>query len=145
MNLKDFLLIGELAKGSGFSIETLRYYDRSGIIRPKRRSEETGYRYYDGSALTALAFIRRAKRAGFTLREIRRILKAYRRGSACCEVVPMLDKKIESVQFQIKQLQELLKVLSELRVYARRTPQMAGDLGVICPILEGDVRRRWTQ
>jgi len=142
MNPKNILLIGDLAKRSGFSIETLRYYDRSGIIRPRRRNLETGYRYYDESALRALAFIRRSKEAGFTLREIRRVLKAYRRGSACCEVVPMLDKKIDAVQSQIRQLQDLLKVLTDLRSYARRTPQVTNDLGVICPILEGDVNRK---
>ena len=142
MNLKHSLLIGDLARRSGFSVETLRYYDRAGIIRPKRRNPETGYRYYDDSALRALAFIRRAKQAGFTLGEIRRVLQAYRRGSACCEVVPMLDKKIKTVQAQIKRLQELLNVLIDLRTYARRTAQTKNDLGVICPILERDVRRR---
>lgn len=139
--MKDFLLIGDLAQRSGFSIETLRYYDRARIIRPRRRNPETGYRYYDEGALRALAFIRRAKQAGFTLREIRRVLKAYGRGSACCEVVPLLDKKIETVRGQLKRLQELLDVLTELRNYARRVPKPPSDLGLVCPILERDVAR----
>jgi MerR family Zn(II)-responsive transcriptional regulator of zntA len=138
MNSKKQCLIGELAKRSGFAVETLRYYDRGGILRPGRRNPETGYRYYDDSALRALAFIRRAKRAGFTLREIRRVLAAYRRGAACCEVVPMLDRKIAGVRTQIEQMKELLGVLTDLRAYARRKPRSAVDLGVICPILERD-------
>lgn len=130
-----------MADRSGFSIETLRYYDGSGILRRRRRSAETGYRYYDESALRALAFIRRAKQARFTLREIRQVLGAYRRGSACCDVVPMLDRKIGSVKLQVKQLQELLKVLTGLRAFARRAPQTASHLALTCPILEGDVKR----
>lgn len=139
MNAKNFFLIGDLARRSGFSIETLRYYDRWGVLRPRRRDARTGYRYYDESALRALAFIRRAKQAGFTLREIRRVLRAYRRGSACCEVVPMLDRKIERVRSQLKGLEELLDVLLELRDYARRVPRAPADFeGLICPILERD-------
>lgn len=140
MNLKDFLLIGDLAERSGVSIETLRYYDRAAILRPRRRNPETGYRYYDASALHALAFVRRAKQAGFTLKEIRRVLRAYRRGSACCQVVPTLDKKIETIRVQLKRLQELLDVLVELRDYARRVPKPPSDFdGLICPILQRDV------
>lgn len=136
MNSKNSLLIGDLARRSRFSIETLRYYDRAGILRPRRRNPETGYRYYDETALRALAFIRRAKQAGFTLREIRRVLQAYRRGSACREVVPILDKKIESVRVQIQRLQQLLDVLVDLRDYARRAPRVDG---LVCPILEREV------
>lgn len=131
------MLIGELAEKSGIAIETLRYYDRIGLLRPKRRNAETGYRHYDESALRALAFIRRAKHAGFTLREIRRVLAAYRRGSACCEVVPLLDQKIKTVRDQMKRLEELLIVLTDLREYAKKRPQADG---LVCPILESDTK-----
>src|SRR5688572_6021621 len=65
--------IGELARQAGVGIETVRFYERQGLLEePKRRA--SGYRQYDVEAVAVLRFIRRAKELGFTLREIKALL-----------------------------------------------------------------------
>jgi MerR family copper efflux transcriptional regulator len=65
--------IGELAKRSGVGIDTVRYYEREGLL-PKAQRLASGYRTYDASDLRRLEFVRRSKALGFTLPEIRELL-----------------------------------------------------------------------
>ncbi|WP_175901180.1 MerR family transcriptional regulator [Burkholderia seminalis] len=65
--------IGELAKASGLAASRIRFYEASGLLEPARR-QANGYREYGAEALTRLAIIDRAQRAGFTLDEIRAVL-----------------------------------------------------------------------
>ena len=68
------MMIGELSKKSETGIETIRYYEREGLIAPASR-KPSGYRNYDPSdALSRLRFIKRAKELGFSLKEIRELL-----------------------------------------------------------------------
>jgi MerR family copper efflux transcriptional regulator len=74
------LTIGRIAQSAGVAIDTIRFYEREGLLpAPKRRP--SGYREYDESAVSRLRFIRRAKDLGFTLEEIRELfaLSADRR------------------------------------------------------------------
>ena len=73
MNANPSLTIGAVAKRVGVAIDTIRYYEREGLLpEPERRA--SGYRSYDESAVRQLRFIRRAKDLGFTLEEIRDLL-----------------------------------------------------------------------
>ena len=73
MNTVHPLTIGAVAKRVGVNIDTIRYYEREGLLpEPERRA--SGYRSYDESAIRQLRFIRRAKDLGFTLEEIRDLL-----------------------------------------------------------------------
>ena len=65
--------IGQLAKRAGVNIDTVRYYERNGLLAPRDRLP-SGYRRYSDSELARLRFIRRAKALGFTLKEIRELL-----------------------------------------------------------------------
>ena len=65
--------IGTLAKQAGVGIDTVRYYERAGLIAPSRRLA-SGYRRYTASELTRLRFIRRAQALGFSLKEVRELL-----------------------------------------------------------------------
>ena len=77
------LKIGEVARRCGVGIETLRFYERSGLLdRPART--EGGYRLYDAGALKTLEFIKRAQSLGFTLEEIKRIIAESRAGQRPC-------------------------------------------------------------
>jgi DNA-binding transcriptional MerR regulator len=69
------MTIGELAAAAGVGTETIRYYERKLILPPPRRAR-SGYRQYDGTDVWRLAFVRRAKTFGFTLREIAELLGA---------------------------------------------------------------------
>jgi MerR family transcriptional regulator, copper efflux regulator len=67
------LRIGEVAKQAGVGVETVRFYEREGLLdEPDRRA--SGYRQYDEEAVAVLRFIRRAKELGFTLKEIKSLL-----------------------------------------------------------------------
>jgi MerR family copper efflux transcriptional regulator len=65
--------IGQLAKRGGVGIDTIRYYERNGLLAPRARLA-SGYRRYGGLELARLRFIRRAQALGFTLREIKELL-----------------------------------------------------------------------
>jgi DNA-binding transcriptional MerR regulator len=74
----DPIGIGTLAKRAGVRIDTVRYYERSGLLSPKSRLA-SGYRRYGTVELSRLRFIRRAQALGFTLREVRELLALLRR------------------------------------------------------------------
>src|SRR4051812_28459483 len=85
----DGLLAGELARLAGVSSDTLRHYERKGVLpRPLRLSN--GYRKYPASSVDRVRLIRRALAVGFTLDELARFLKARDRGQAPCREVRAL-------------------------------------------------------
>lgn len=125
--------IGELSERSGFSVKTLRYYDGIGLVRPERRNPASGVREYGEDSLDLLALVRSAKSAGLDLRQIKRILTAAQKGSACNEVIPLLTQKLDEIEHAIRALQTLRTRLT--RALKRGLPQARG--GCTCPILHG--------
>ncbi len=71
--MQNRMTIGRLARDAGLATETLRYYERLGLIRPAQRTE-SNYRLYDAEAEARLRFVRRAQQLGFSLAEIRELL-----------------------------------------------------------------------
>lgn len=80
------LRIGAVAAAAGVGVQTLRYYERRGLLTARRRSAG-GYREYAGDAVQRVVFIRRAQAMGFTLDEIRALLALRVRGQRSCEPV----------------------------------------------------------
>jgi len=126
--------IGELSRQSGFSIDTLRWYDRIGLLRPSRRNPSSRFREYREEALDLLALVKSAKLAGLSLPQIRKIIAAARTGSACKTVIPLLDEKVVEIDRAIRALQELRARL--VRALKKGFPQKDAA-GRSCPILEG--------
>ncbi len=89
------LTIGSLASLAGTTANTLRYYEREGLIAPASKGVN-GYRQYDPDAARRMSFIRRAQQCGFTLGEIRDLLTLEQRRSACRSDVRKLaiEKKL---------------------------------------------------
>src|SRR3954447_14851925 len=95
------LTIGELAQTCEINLETLRYYERVGLMQPPPRSG-SGHRQYPASAAERLTFIRRAQTLGFTLTEIRELLNLRREpGELCTDVVKSIDTKLIEVEKKI--------------------------------------------
>jgi len=120
--------IGQLARRAGINVETIRYYERRGLIqRPLKPAN--GYRRYGGDVLARLQFIRRAKTLGFTLDEIGHLLDLSQ--GDCIEMRTLAEQKLDSVRVKIKDLERLAIVLDEL---VRQCDERVDNAH--CPIIE---------
>ena len=110
--VKDLLLSGELAKLAGVSADSLRHYERKGVLARPRRAGN-GYREYPAAALQRVRLIRKALAVGFTLDELANILRVRDSGGAPChEVRAVAASKLLQVENQIE---ELIGFRDELR------------------------------
>jgi DNA-binding transcriptional MerR regulator len=106
-----FFQIGELAKMCGVSPDTLRHYERIGVL-PKAVRTSGGYRRYSHATAARVQLVRRALSVGFTLAELARILKIRDSGGAPCHQVRALAAaKLVEVERQVKTLDDLRKTL----------------------------------
>ena len=130
------LTIGRLAERTGVSPNTLRYYEKMGLIKAASRSE-SGYRIYGEDVECILQFIKGAKTLNFTLEEIRQLLTLNRSDKAtCAEVLQHTTGKIIEAEQKIRELKEVKRILSAL---VEQCP--ADDTSVTsCPIL-GHINR----
>jgi DNA-binding transcriptional MerR regulator len=128
------LRIGEVSKLSGVRIETLRFYEKSGLLdRPARTAG--GYRVYGADILDRLDFIKRAQVLGFSLDEIKRIINEKRDGqSPCAEVRDIVRRRLTELDERMSQMRRYRKELAE----ALAEWDEAGDIaGHICGLIEG--------
>lgn len=123
--------IGHLARKAGVNLETVRYYERRGLL-PKPPRSLSGYRLYPTDAARRLRFIQRAKELGFSLREIKELLSLrVSPGLSRAEVRLRAEAKIADIQTKIQSLQSIEKTLRQLT-------KACGACGPVseCPILE---------
>ncbi|WP_444993883.1 Hg(II)-responsive transcriptional regulator [Aliikangiella sp. IMCC44359] len=110
-SIKPTLTIGKLAKSCGVNIETIRHYQRQGLITEPPKPD-AGFRHYPQETIDRVKFIKRAQKLGFSLKEIQQLLLL---GSEHCEDVQALaQEKRELVQRQIEGLMTIKSVLDEL-------------------------------
>lgn len=106
--------IGTAAKLSGVNIETIRYYEREGIVPAADRSAN-GRRLYDGAAITRLRFIRRCRDLGFPISDVRTLLDLSDNASKHCDDVRAISERhLSDVRERLSDLRELEAALSEL-------------------------------
>lgn len=111
---KDFLLIGELAEVMGVSRDTLRHYERKGVLSRPVRSPN-GYRLYCADLIEGVKMIRRALAVGFTLDEIAQIFAERERGNVPCrEVFVLALTKLENIKERICEMEVLRSELENL-------------------------------
>jgi Cd(II)/Pb(II)-responsive transcriptional regulator len=109
--------IGQLAAATDTQVETIRYYEREGLLPPPARSEGN-YRVYDNPHVTRLAFIRHCRALDLNLSEIRSLLHVRDAPEAGCgEVNALVDAHIDQVGVRIRQLQALEGELKALRAH----------------------------
>lgn len=125
------LTIGQVAKRAGIGIETIRFYEREGLIQDPPRSG-SGYRLYPLETIDRLLFTRRAKALGFSLKEIRELLSLSVSPDATCEDVRQrAQAKLKAIENKIETLERMKTVLAEIAA-ACRGKGPASE----CPILE---------
>jgi Cu(I)-responsive transcriptional regulator len=101
------LTIGSVARQAGLGIQTVRFYEREGLIDAPPRSS-SGYRAYDDRAVHRLRFIRRAQELGFTLKEIRELIELESDQDADCDQVRgIANAKLAIVENKIADLQRM--------------------------------------
>ena len=124
------MLIGTLSKQTGCHIETIRYYERIKLL-PKPPRSEGGHRLYDRDQLKRLVFIRRSRELGFSLDEIRTLLRLVDgKRYTCFEVKTITEKHLGDVGKKISDLRRLQKTLRTI------SSQCDGGLVPDCPIID---------
>lgn len=127
----ESMTIGQLAERAGVGIETVRFYERSGLIEePPRRA--SGYRQFPEESVGRLQFIRRAKSLGFSLKEVRQLLEVRVDSSCpCTEVEQRLEAKLVEIDAKIRDLRAMKQALVELASSCKQQPSPSD-----CPVLE---------
>jgi len=127
---KSGLLRGVLAKQSGVNSETIRYYEKIGLMPDPIRSEG-GHRLYNDTHLRRLLFIRRCRELGFILEEIRGLLELVDEGDyTCAEVRERTIVHLDDVRQKIRDLQKMQRTLKIM------VSQCDGGLVPECPIID---------
>src|SRR5215467_13880795 len=122
--------IGEFSQLSGVNIETIRYYERIKMLPPPPRTA-SGRRIYGVTELRILAFVRRSRELGFSLNEIRTLLRLGAPGRASCsEVKVIATHHLEDIRAKLSDLKKLERLL------AKTVAQCSGKKVPNCPVLD---------
>ena len=107
------MLIGEIVNKTNLSRDTIRFYEKRGLIKVNRTdSEWNNYKNYDGETLKKLFLIKKAKTFGFTLNEIEEILELFDMNRATCEVMATrVEQSINRIDEKIKDLNKMKKMI----------------------------------
>ena len=110
--------IGDLAKHSGVSVHTLRYYEKTGLLKASQRTE-ANYRIYKDDDLSTVMFIQRCKSSGFSLQETAALIsiKDNKSRHVCAEAKAITSNKINQLKKHIIQLQQMEETLIKLEQY----------------------------
>ncbi len=107
------LTVGKLAGQCGLSADTIRYYERMGILPPARRGAN-GYRFFPAEAVRRVGLIQRALEAGFTIADLQRVLRVRDRGGAPCrQVLTIAETRLAELDARIRELSDLRQELAE--------------------------------
>ncbi len=129
--------IGQLAKRLDLNTQTIRYYERIGLL-PEPDRTETGYRLYGEEDERRLRFAKNARRVGLSLGEIKEVLSFHERGEPpCAYVTEAIARRAEEVERQIAELMEFKRELDRLHERARERPVPEPEPGGYCHIIEG--------
>ncbi|HQS58808.1 MAG: heavy metal-responsive transcriptional regulator [Gallionellales bacterium 35-53-114] len=106
--------IGKLAQFAEVTTDTVRYYEKEGLLLSVKKTD-AGYRLYDEDSVRRLRFIRQAQKSGFSLTEIRELLALKNSDAACCSDVRSvaIEKKLQ-LEHKIRALQVMSRALTEL-------------------------------
>jgi MerR family transcriptional regulator, mercuric resistance operon regulatory protein len=122
--------IGALSRQCGSNIETIRYYERIGLLANPTRGGN-GYRFYGAQDIKRLRFIRRSRALGFSLAEVRRLLDlAEHPGNLCANVRGLAAAHLDDIQAKIADLKKMEAILSDTVSHCVASGKMS------CPLIE---------
>jgi MerR family mercuric resistance operon transcriptional regulator len=130
MKAMDVLSIGKLSQQSGVNIETIRYYEKIGVMPAPGRSTG-GFRVYEPDHLKRVSFVRRSRQLGFSLDEIRNLLRLVDgHGHTCAEVHALMLSHLAEIRRKIRDLRRLQRAMAEMAA------RCSGDSVPECPIVD---------
>ncbi len=130
------LLIGELAREAGVKTDTIRFYEREGLLAPPARTA-AGYRVYDSSAVDRVRFIRRAQKLGFTLEQIRKVLSLRGNRPATCQcVLRMAEDSLAEVEVKLRDLHAFRDALAKNLADWRKSGTRTNRVAEFCALIE---------
>ncbi len=131
---EKLLRIGEISSITKVSIETIRYYEKLGLLQALKRTEG-GFRLFSPEIVGRLNFIKRSQSLGLSLTEIGQLLQIHDRGEMpCSKVRQTLKIKIEEIDDRIEQLKDLKIKLQSL--ISETQPKQNTKADTICPIIQ---------
>jgi DNA-binding transcriptional MerR regulator len=135
------LSIGKLARAAGVNRETLRYYERLGLLPPDERTA-AGYRLYGSRGAERLRFIKRAQGFGFSLEEIRELLSLRPQSAKSCDrVMAMLDRKLSELETELAEMRRFHRELSRYRVRCAEALEEGADCPLIVDVSRPEKKR----
>ena len=134
------LTIGKLANAAGVGIDTVRFYERAGLLNKPQRTA-SGYRLYAESEVARLRFIRRAKALGFSLEEIAELLRLNDGGGRRAAVRAVAGKRLAEIEQKLTELSRMRDTLRRLVLRCHGDGPLAG-CPIIDAVLEGATHRK---
>lgn len=131
------LFIGQLARDAGVKSDSVRFYEKAGLL-PRPARSANGYRVYDEAAAAQLRFIKKAQSLGFSLAEIKRILRMRGRSDCCRSVVSMAEATLEETDRKLRELRRFATALRKnLAVWQRDLDKNPTCAAEFCRLIEG--------
>jgi len=144
MNPKSgFQQIGDVAREAGLAIDTIRYYEKLGLVEKPIRSEG-GFRLYPVQTVEKLKFIKKAKSLGLSLAEIKEIIRQSEGGleSCCNHVGNVVHRKLEELEIKMKELREMKRGLNGLMKRWIPLQEAKTRRFAVCPQIEAESSKR---
>ena len=140
MAAESYIRTGELAELAGINLQTIRYYERVGLL-PKPKRTKSGYRQYTQDDLDLLIFIKNAKELGLSLEKIKELIKLKDDTRAKGRAVKnLIDKEIQDIEAKMDSLKILKRYLANLN------STCSGEMPVSsCPIIDSLKRKKRTK
>ena len=129
--------IGEVARRTGLTVHTLRFYERKGLL-PRVARGTSNYRDFPPHAIARLTFIREAQRLGFTLSELRELVDARNTPMGCAELRSKAERKLLDVESELRRLRTTRAALRKL---LRECQASTATAPCAVSIIVSDVRR----
>jgi DNA-binding transcriptional MerR regulator len=128
--------IGRVAQETGLSIDTIRFYEKQGLLKRSPRTEG-GFRLFGLGDIETLRFVRKAQELGFSLTEIRELLMLRSdHVPPCSHVRELLDRKLAAVRQKIAELRNLERSLRHALQKCKRELKTAGGQEECCPVID---------
>lgn len=129
--------IGEVARRTGLTVHTLRFYERKGLL-PRVAREPSNYREFTAKSIERLEFIRQAQRLGFTLSEVREFVDLRNAPMGCAELRKQGERKLLGLEAELRRLRT---IRASLRKLLRDCDASTASIPCAVSVTMGDIRR----